>query len=106
MIRVRDVGPIPRCLLTLGLLIGVGYMVVALLGWREYTTVLSGTLPTGDKTLDCLRALAYLAMYFGAIVLAPICALAAGILVVLEKLCGGVSILQEWRGSPRRGSTR
>ena len=77
---------IPVHLVATALLFAIGYAVVWLLGWREYTTILSGTLVSGSQSLDGLRAASYLLMHLGSVVFAPICVIAAGVLVVLERL--------------------
>lgn len=76
----------PLLLLALGVLLGLGYLVLHLQGWRQYATVLSGTFPSGNRDADTLRAFAYIASYFGAVVAAPILAIAAMLLAILERL--------------------
>ena len=60
-------------------LIGLGYLVVHVLGWRVYVTVLSGTFVSDHPMLDLARAAAYMCFYFGAVVAGPVLVIAGGI---------------------------
>ncbi|WP_437592771.1 hypothetical protein [Sorangium sp. So ce1000] len=72
------------------LALGAALLVVAfaachLLGLREHVSVLSGTPPPaggGDASLGAAYALAW----FGAVVFAPILAIAAGMLAAVDRL--------------------
>jgi hypothetical protein len=55
-----------------------------LLGWRDDTAILSGTLAPGSE-LTMVRGLIYLASYFAAVLLSPILILAAGLFVLADK---------------------
>ena len=63
------------------------FLIAHLAGLREYTTFLSGT--TGDlgTTLDRsgLYGTAYIVLYLGCVVVAPILLLAAGLLMLWQK---------------------
>src|SRR4051794_32672240 len=56
------------------------------LGWREHTTVLSGTLTSasGNAEMTIFRGMFYLLSYFGFVLLTPILILAAGIWSLLR----------------------
>jgi len=68
----------------------VGILVFTILhaiGLRAYTTVISGTSPTGRQVGygDMWKMLAYVLSYLSATVLAPILLLAAGVLSLLTR---------------------
>jgi hypothetical protein len=68
----------PPGLITWAGIIVLFHVAFRLLGWRELTTVLSGTFPPNvEPTQATTCATLYLASYFAAILLAPIMALAA-----------------------------
>ena len=70
----------PPALVTWAMLIVLFYWALTFLGWREYTTVLSGTFPTGVPAQHAAQnAAVYMAAYFGAVLVAPIMILGAGI---------------------------
>ncbi|MGO8688990.1 MAG: hypothetical protein ACLQLG_05095 [Thermoguttaceae bacterium] len=65
------------------------YLVCDGLGWREYTSVLSGTVEPGDQGGRFLvPGLIYVAAYLGFVVAAPLLALAAGVFSLLLRLWG------------------
>ena len=70
-----------------GLELAALFLVAQLAGLREYTTFLSGT--TGDlgTTLERsgLYGTAYIVLYLGCVVVAPILLLAAGLLILWQK---------------------
>ncbi len=78
----------PRGLAARAALIALVYALLHLAGLREYTSILSGTLPTGDPkdylamTLGVVYVLVHLAFFL----VAPVLVLAAGILHGLEHL--------------------
>ncbi len=82
---MRPLKSIPTWLCTIAMVFALGYLIVHLLGWREMTTVLSGTYPSGDRGQDEFRAACYLAFYFGFVVAAPILVLAAGAFALVER---------------------
>ncbi|XXY48025.1 hypothetical protein WME91_49305 [Sorangium sp. So ce269] len=66
-------------------LLAAAFVACHLLGLREHVSVLSGTAPpgsVGDATLGVAHALAW----FGGVIVAPILALAAGVLALLDRL--------------------
>ena len=76
-------------------IVGAGSMValfVALhvLGWRDDTRIISGTAagPGLDSALTALRGVLYALAYFGAVILAPILIIAAGLLAGFSRLVG------------------
>ena len=62
-----------------------GFGAVSLLGWRESTTLLSGTYASPNVVLETMSCGLYLAFYFGAVVLAPILVIAAGFHTILVR---------------------
>jgi hypothetical protein len=69
----------PVVLIASALILLLAFTAVHLAGWRESTTVLSGTLPPGATgwAAPTRQALLYIAAYLGCVVLAPILALGA-----------------------------
>lgn len=61
------------------------FVVCHLLGLREQVSVLSGTPPPAGGG-DPLLGVAYALAWFGGVVLAPILAIAAGVLAVVDRL--------------------
>lgn len=64
------------------------FMLVHFAGLREYTSFLSGTTasPNMDMRESAFYGMAYIVCYLGAVVLAPIFALASGLLVAWQRL--------------------
>jgi len=63
------------------------YLVCDGLGWREYTSVLSGTAEPGNSSDLCwLLGVIYVVAYLGVTVVAPILVLATGIFLVLLRV--------------------
>jgi hypothetical protein len=61
-------------------LILISFGLLHLLGWREATTILTGTIPPkASAAATMLKALLYMGSYFGAVVLAPILIIGAGL---------------------------
>ena len=61
------------------------FVAAHLAGWREHTTFLSGTTEGGDPRTSLILSTLYMLVYFCAVVLAPILALAAGLLWALSR---------------------
>jgi purine-cytosine permease-like protein len=57
-------------------------------GWREYTTVLCGTSPTGNVTdkAALYRGIVYVLTYFGALILTPVLLIASGLVALWQCL--------------------
>ena len=68
-------------------LILVSFLVAHLAGLREYASILSGTMPQGlfGRAVDQFLAVSYIVLYLGAVVVAPILAIAALVFFALEK---------------------
>jgi hypothetical protein len=66
-------------------LLVAAFVVCHLLGLREHVSVLSGTPPPAGGG-DPLLGVAYALAWFGAVVFAPILAIAAGVLAALDRL--------------------
>ncbi len=66
------------------------FVVLHLLGWRTDTKIISGTSPLKDfaSKLAAARGVIYGLAYFGAVVLAPILLIAAGIARLLPMRSG------------------
>jgi len=83
----RSLPPLSRALLltaTASLLLLAG---VHLAGFREYVTVLSGTVPVGAAySWSALAGLLYLTCYFMAVLVAPVLAIWALLLPVMQLL--------------------
>lgn len=61
-------------------LIGVLFATVHLLGWRDATTILTGTVQNGlTAEIAAAKAMVYLIAYFGAVLAMPILVLAAAL---------------------------
>jgi hypothetical protein len=77
----------PAGLVARALVLVLGLVLVQALGWREHTTILSGT-PTTEAisraTAAVLGAI-YICAYLGAVVVAPILLLAAALLAALQQ---------------------
>lgn len=68
-----------------GLLAAV-YLVCEVAGLRDYATFLSGTEQASTWSATVLGGVAYLAAYFGAVLLAPILLLTAALLGAWERI--------------------
>ena len=68
----------------LGILV---FIVLHVIGFRAYTTLLSGTSPTGEQVayVDMLKMVAYVLSYLFTTMVAPILVIAAVVLTVLQK---------------------
>lgn len=64
-------------------LLGVALLCAHLLGWREHTSILSGTFPGSREAVA--QGLTYVLAWFAFVVLAPIAALSAGVYVLLSR---------------------
>ena len=81
----------PKGLLTRAALVGLVFLLCHAAGLREYTSVLSGTVPAGATRSVIALGLAalYLFSYFAFVLLAPVMLLASPILLGLLLLGGG-----------------
>ncbi len=75
----------PSGLVARGVFVVVVFIILHAIGLRAYTTVLSGTSPTGEPFtyIDSWKMVAYVLSYLFATVLAPILLIAALILSLL-----------------------
>ena len=64
------------------------FALAHLCGLREYTTLLSGTVEGADMRTSMILGSIYLLLYFAAVLVAPVLALAAGILRLCQILRG------------------
>jgi len=69
---------------TLGVLV---FVVLHAIGFRAYTTMLSGTSPTGEQVayIDMVKMVAYVLSYLFSTILAPILLIAAAALALLQR---------------------
>lgn len=76
----------PGALLACAALLALPFVVAHLAGWREYTGILSGTLASAGLAAEvqALLGLGYAAAFMVATILAPVFALAAGVVWVLK----------------------
>ena len=77
--KIRVLGPLASVAGALLVLALFGAM--HLLGWRADTCIISGTVPGSGAAADAavLRGLLYAGAYFGAVVVAPLLIIAAGL---------------------------
>ena len=77
----------PRSLLVAAAALAIAFGLSHVAGLRHYAGFLSGSAPagTGDGTLPAGFGVIYVLLYFAFVVIAPILALAAGILAVLTR---------------------
>lgn len=78
----------PSGMLILTVLLAGAYAAAHAAGWRENVSLLAGTSfpgPTG-RMGQAATAGGYIMLYFGAMVVAPILALASGIMWALQKI--------------------
>jgi hypothetical protein len=63
------------------------FTVLHAVGFRAYTTILSGTSPTGEQVayVDMLKMVAYVLSYLFSTIIAPILLIAAALLTVLQR---------------------
>ena len=68
----------------------VFFAVAHAIGLREWTCMISGTVPQNafGNNLDRYLAVTYLVFYLGAFIVAPILTIAAGIFYVLQRWTG------------------
>ena len=73
-------------LLIRALIIAIVFFILHLAGLREYTSILSGTYPTGDSaaTSAVFWGMVYIIVYFGFVLVAPILLITAGILFIFR----------------------
>lgn len=94
----------PRGLLIDAALITVLFLAAHLAGLREYTTVFSGTSPTGDvrDVVALAFGIGYVVFYLGFVVFVPVLILGAGIFLALEMRLGALASRTAAQQSPRR----
>ena len=65
----------------------LSYSVCHVLGWREYTAFLSGSVAGGERAGLCLAfGIVYAAAYFGFVLIAPVLLLASAIFALLLRV--------------------
>lgn len=72
------------------LVMGVLFLIVHLLGLRDFTTFVTGTTGSPDVSfqLSSFYGMLYLVLYMGCVVVAPIFLVAAGLLKIWERQSG------------------
>ena len=79
----------PGGLLKAAVTLAVGYLVLHLLGWREYTSFLSGTIAPGAVGMrQAMMGAFYVFAYFGFVLIVPILLLASGIFSLSLRIAG------------------
>jgi hypothetical protein len=79
----------PRGLIVRAMVLGATFVLVQLLGLREYTCIFSGTSPTAGQPPGVFAATlgaTYAVLYILTVVVAPIMAIAAGLLWTFGRL--------------------
>ena len=77
----------PAGFLKTAAVLGLLYLVFHLLGWREYTSFICGTLPEGNAgTLRILLGCFYILAYFGFVLGVPILVAGAAVFAALLRL--------------------
>jgi hypothetical protein len=76
----------PAAFVVFAVLLSAAYFACDRLGWRVYTSVLSGTPPSTDgfSAASLWRNWVYVVLYFGHVLLSPILLLAALLLFVCQ----------------------
>lgn len=69
--------------------IALAFGIFHLLGWREQTSFISGTVGSGETSVDVVAGMLYAASYFAFVVAAPILAIASVAFAVLTRLLPG-----------------
>jgi hypothetical protein len=78
----------PRALLFWAATILIAFAIVHALGWREFTTVLSGTIPKDNTEAEAaFKALAYMSTYFATVLLVPTFVIAAALNPLFARIC-------------------
>jgi hypothetical protein len=78
----------PRALLFWAATILIAFGIVHALGWREFTTVLSGTIPKDNTEAEAaFKALAYMTTYFATVLVVPTLLIAAALNPALARIC-------------------
>lgn len=90
----------PRGFLVRAGIISIAYLFCNALGLRAYTSILSGTSPTGGAIdlFDIVLAFTYMLIYFAFVLGVPILILASGF------LAAGQSVLTRWQRATARSS--
>lgn len=78
------------CAVALMVMFGVFHII----GWRHNMSFISGTVPGSHAHAMVIRGMLYGLSYFGAVILAPILILAAGIRAVLKRTSGSAKSKQ------------
>ena len=77
----------PTCFLIIAVALAVSFLVFHLLGWREYTSILSGTTPAGGGGgMQFVLGIIYVTAYFAFALASPILVLAGLILAGLLRV--------------------
>ena len=78
----------PKGFLVRAAVIGVIYLALHAAGFREYTSIVCGSSPTGNPadTFSNVLGVAYLVFYFACVIGVPMLLIAAGILSILGRL--------------------
>jgi len=69
--------------------LAIAFFVVTAIGLREYTSILCGTLPSGDSPyapFQVILAAVYLVLYFSAVLVVPVLVIGAGVMSMLLRV--------------------
>lgn len=80
----------PKGFASRAVVIAILYLICHIAGMRDYTSLLSGTLAmtSGAKTVSAFLGIAYMFLYFAAVIIVPILLIGAGIFRVLLSAAG------------------
>jgi hypothetical protein len=83
-----------RGLILRAAIVALAFALAHVLGLRSYTSILSGTSPTGDPSdaWAVLLGFSYVVLYFAFVLAVPIALIAAALMAVGERV---------WRSPPR-----
>jgi hypothetical protein len=80
----------PTGMILRALLIVLSFAIFHSLGWREHTTFISGSQAdvAVDRSVSTLCAVAYMAAYFGTVLIAPVLLLTAILINLWDRVSG------------------
>ena len=93
----HPLGPIIWGFLKRAVLYSLAFGLAHLLGFRAYTSLLSGTASFG--VLQCMFGTVYLVLYLGFVLLAPVLLIASGLLTAIALTSG------HWRRPNKHGGS-
>jgi hypothetical protein len=76
----------PPAMVVVAVALALPYLIGHLLGWREYTSFVCGTLPANDMQL--LLGMVYIVSHFTFVLAVPVLVLGAAIFALLQRVAG------------------